>query len=308
VAPRTQESTVAPPLSAWSDSMLAGPASLAPLYAVKVRTEQFVDTSRKVGTNGSVPGQAQRPLPTLVIEPQPQRAGQRFPLLVFGHGLGGEPAEYQALLVAVAARGYVVAAPTFPLTNKRTPGGANLLDEPNQPADMKFVINSMLASSNASSAVVDPTKVAVAGHSLGAITTIDMIGNSCCYDRRVKAAVAIAGSLNVFRPGKLFGSPATPVLFIHGDRDGTVPYALGYSTYQAAKAPKHFLTVLGGGHVFDLQGVAGSRATVAPLVADAMVRFLDAQLGGKGSAAVKGALGDEVKQNPTLLRYESVAK
>lgn len=307
-APTTALTAESAPVGAPA-TVTANVASVpAPLFAITSRTEPFADPSRKLSANGSAPAQLQRPLPTLVIEPKPTTAGQRFALLVFAHGLGGEPAEYRSLLEAVAARGFVVAAPTFPLTNKRTPGGQNLLDEVNQPADIRFVITSLLKPSNASSALIDPAKVAVAGHSLGAITVIDLIGNTCCFDKRVKAAVSIAGSLNVFRPGKLFGTPAVPVLMIHGDKDRTVPYALGYSTYQAAKSPKHFLTIIGGGHVFDLTGVPGSRTTVAPLVVDAMVRFLDAQLNGKGSAAARASLQDEARQQPSLLRYESVVR
>lgn len=39
-----------------------------------------------------------------------------------------------------------------------------------------------------------------------------------------------------------------PKLFIHGDRDPTVPYALGCQVFEAALGPKQFITVPGGGH------------------------------------------------------------
>ncbi|MCU0275232.1 MAG: hypothetical protein MUE34_18565, partial [Acidimicrobiales bacterium] len=39
-----------------------------------------------------------------------------FPLIVFGHGLGGSPAYLEALTEAWAAQGFVVAAPFFPFS------------------------------------------------------------------------------------------------------------------------------------------------------------------------------------------------
>jgi fermentation-respiration switch protein FrsA (DUF1100 family) len=39
-----------------------------------------------------------------------------------------------------------------------------------------------------------------------------------------------------------------PALFIHGDQDDVVPYALGRQLYEAAPNPKEFLTIPGAGH------------------------------------------------------------
>ncbi len=46
-----------------------------------------------------------------------------------------------------SAAGYVVAAPAFPLTSRNVPGGPNAGDVLNQPADMSFLISSMIRAS-----------------------------------------------------------------------------------------------------------------------------------------------------------------
>jgi fermentation-respiration switch protein FrsA (DUF1100 family) len=47
-----------------------------------------------------------------------------------------------------------------------------------------------------------------------------------------------------------------PVLFIHGDRDETIPYWMGKKLFETANQPKFFYTVPGAGHndTFDLGG------------------------------------------------------
>lgn len=286
--------------------------AVATLYPVTVRTESYVDTSRATAPNGATPAQASRALPTTIYQPQGV-AGQRFALFVFSHGLTGEPQSYDALLRGLASRGFVVAAPRFPLTSKRTVGRVNPLDEINQPGDVRFVIDQLLKKGSDTLAVIDASKIAIGGHSLGAITSIDMMTNTCCFDGRVKAVIAVAGTTNFFRPGKQFGAPATPILFIHGDKDPTVPYGLGYSAYQGVKPSKFFLTVIGGGHAFDLQGVPGSQVRVASAIGDSMVAFLQAQLngpsvGGGRDTATETTLTAVAAANPALFRYEDVLR
>jgi poly(3-hydroxybutyrate) depolymerase len=270
-------------------------------YEFTSRTELFEDLSRGTARTSASAATATRKLPTLVITPKAN--GKKFPLFVFGHGLGGEPVLYQPLLEAIAARGYVVAAPTFPLSSRKSPGGPSLFDEPNQPADMSFVITKLLTD-----ATVDPELVVVGGHSLGAITTIDLVANSCCFDKRVDAAVMVAGTANVFTSGALFDSPAVPSLFVHGDKDATVSYALGYSTWKAVLAPKWFLTVNGGDHSFGILGQPTLVAQTGALMVDAMVRFTDSRVKGANGGDSTKALQVAVTANPSLFRLESVAK
>jgi predicted dienelactone hydrolase len=46
----------------------------------------------------------------------PDGVDEQRPLIVYGHGFDGHPRKFTKLLGAWASAGYVVAAPTFPLT------------------------------------------------------------------------------------------------------------------------------------------------------------------------------------------------
>lgn len=270
-------------------------------FEVTSRTLTFEDMTRPTSRTSASAATTTRKLPTLVVSPKV--TNKKFPLFVFSHGLGGEPVLYQSLLEAIAARGYVVAAPTFPLSNRKSPGGPSLFDQPNQPADVSFVITQMLTDS-----AVNPDLVVVGGHSLGAITTVDVVANSCCFDKRVDAAVMVAGTANVFTSGKLFESPAVPTLFLHGEKDATVGYSLGYSTWKALIAPKWFLTVVGGDHSFGIAGQPALLAQTGALMVDAMIRFVDSRVKGANGGDSTKALKVAVDANPSVFRLESVAK
>jgi dienelactone hydrolase len=233
-------------------------------YAVGSRKIVFVDHSRSTQANGSYPGAPDRTIPVLVLYPaagsaggpshpnaKPARRGGPFPLVVFSHGFTASgPAYGEVLLRRIAAHGYVVAAPTFPLSNGAAPGGPLLVDYLNQPDDVTFVITKMLAANRGDGALshlMDPKAVGAMGHSLGAITTLGVTYNRCCLDKRIKAAVPISGIKLPFGSSS-WAWPAVPLLLIHGDHDGTVPYVGSTTAYREAKTPKFLLTLLGAPH------------------------------------------------------------
>ena len=97
---------------------------------------------------------------------------------------------------------------------------------------------------------IDRGDIGVAGHSLGAITTLGVAANSCCLDRRIDAASEWSGALLPFPPGSLFPEATRPFLFVHGESDGTLPYGGSAAGYAQAPAPKAFLTLEDAPHVF----------------------------------------------------------
>jgi fermentation-respiration switch protein FrsA (DUF1100 family) len=232
---------------------------------VGVHTESFVDASRPTDPNKGDPGRPSRTLQTMVLYPAqgepsdrdvpdapPARDGGPFPLIEFSHGFTSNGPTYTLLLRRLVSAGYVVAAPTFPLTSRGAPGGPSIGDFKNQPADVTFVISEMLRLNGDATSVlrgmVDPDKVGVAGHSLGAITTLGVAFNSCCVDKRIKAAVPISGIEAPFPGGRYVYPPGAPLLLIHGDSDATVPYTGSQNAYRAASAPKFLLTLMKGPH------------------------------------------------------------
>lgn len=243
------------------------------VYGVGTRSETLLDERRTTDARGDQPAKATRTLVTQLFYPAdgptdgdpvegapPARSVGPFPLIVFAHGSTVTPALYAPLLESWARAGYVVAAPTFPLSSTQLPGAAS--DLVNQPADVTFVITEILRLSADGSwplaGRVDADRIGVAGHSLGAMTALAVTFNSCCVDKRIKAAVVLAGAESHFA-GTYFSGTRTPILVVHGDADGTVPISEGQRIYADAPPPKAMLTVLGGDHS---EPYAGGRTRV----------------------------------------------
>jgi fermentation-respiration switch protein FrsA (DUF1100 family) len=226
-------------------------------YAVGVRTFNFVDESRPLNVKDNRPDAPRRTIVTNVWYPAagppadtetpdvPAARGP-FPLIVFSHGQTAEPQQYDAPFRLWARAGYVVAAPRHPLTVRGSPSGTITADIQNQPADLSFVITRMHAELPKE---VDIGHVAAAGHSSGAITALGAGFNTCCADDRIDAVVLESVIALPFAGGSYFtGRPAKPVLFFHGDADGTFPIAAGHDVFQTARPPKFFVTIQGGSH------------------------------------------------------------
>jgi dienelactone hydrolase len=224
---RTSPSTTSPTL----------PYAAKPgIYAVGELTETFVDTSR--GTV-SANGQGNSPTRTLVtVIHYPQSDGP-FPLIILAHGQTGHPNKFSQLTTAWASAGFVVAAPVFPLTNNQTAFRTDG-DYVNQPADVSFVIDQMLARSKDHDGPlarrVDKRHIGVAGLSLGGATVYGIAFNSCCRDHRIDAALVMAGILLPYDGAYEF--PSVPLLIIHGNSDprGREPYGM-------ARPPKYLMTI-----------------------------------------------------------------
>jgi dipeptidyl aminopeptidase/acylaminoacyl peptidase len=216
----------------------AAPASVTRHDVTWVDTTRGTDADRSNGT----PAKATRTLNVMTLEPD---TPGRKPLVVFIHGVTASGPAYEAFLRPWAAAGYVVAAPTEPLTSG--PGGwKNIGDYKNQPGDVRFVIDKMLATRPD---VVDAEHVAVAGHSLGAITTIGSTLSSCCIDRRVDAAIEISGMQLPFPNGDFTHLPSVPFLLLHGAADNTVKVSGSDALYAKLPAPAHYLRFDSLGHV-----------------------------------------------------------
>jgi dienelactone hydrolase len=236
----------------------AAPAAQA---AVGLRTLVFVDRSRAIHPrHHSI---QPRTLVTYVRYPAagaaaagdlidaPAAAGRPYPLVVFAHGFDVTPGAYTRLLDAWARAGFVVAAPVFPLLNANAPGGPDESDIVNQPADMSFVITALLkasASSGPLNHLIDPRRIAVAGHSDGAITALAVAYDVHYRDSRVRAAVILSGAElgdGAFRFSR--GSP--PLLAAQGTADQTNLPRNTRQIYLAARDPKFLLQLLGAGHL-----------------------------------------------------------
>ena len=173
-----------------------------PLFSVGLARCTFVDHTRTVLNYSKAPFSVLSTSRTLVTEiryptplvasgpveiagapPATQSGG--YPMIVFAHGYDVTPDTYAQLLDAWTQAGFVVVAPIFPDEKPSAvaaqPGTDTEDDLANEPADLTFVTNAILqASANNTSnchivsGLVEPTEIALAGHSDGA-TAVGML-------------------------------------------------------------------------------------------------------------------------------------
>jgi len=254
---------------------------LAKPFGTARLTDTLVDPNRSTPANGSVAAHPGRTLVTSVWYPTGDRGP--LPLIVFAHGFGTPPDldGYTTILQRWASEGFVVAAPLFPLTRTDAPGGPDLADYVNQPGDVSFVISRLLAASASGAGplrgMINPAEIGVAGHSLGGVTTLGLVANTCCRDPRVKAAVVMSGDSIGFPGGRNDAQRAPPLLLVHGNADPVVPYVSSITAFNAASAPKALLTIEGGGHGSPVDPGGPAFATVVKVTTDFFDRYLRQQ-------------------------------
>jgi len=267
----------------------SGPATARPALGIDERTETFVDAGRTTDAHSTLVGAATRTLPTRIFTPATGQAGRPYPLIVFAHGSGGLGTGYDVLLRTWARAGYVVAAPAFPIAGDDAPAGEWVFDLPKLPGDMSFVIDQVLRLNGDSSSplqgAVDPARIGVAGHSMGAMVGLAIAGNTCCHDARIKAAVILAGRETPYGSGQFWAKIATPLLLVHGDADNNVQYADGRRAYADAPPPRFLLTIVNGNHGGPYTGDMGDPQ--AALVTDATLDFLDQYLHGASDGVAR---------------------
>lgn len=243
-----------------------GPQPVAPVlppgpYAVGVSKLPLVDAGRRIRI-----GRRRLPRPVTtwlrypaagagagVEIPNAPAAGGSLPLIVFAHGFDVTPATYTRLLDAWAAAGYVVAAPVFLLSSSEAPGGADESDVLNQPADVSFVISTLLVASASPSSplhgLIDPTRIAVAGQSDGGVVALLSAYGRRYRDPRIRAAVVLSGSEWSGIGGYAFTPGSAPLLAVQGTSDPINSPSNTYEYFRAARRPKYLLRLLRAKHL-----------------------------------------------------------
>lgn len=233
-----------------------------------VRVFQFIDRSRTIrlpdGTH--VP----RPLVTVVRYPY---TGGAHPLVVFAHGFALTPSAYDRLLRAWASAGFVVAAPVFPLENAHAPGGPTESDLVNEPRDIRVVIDRLLAGPLASD--IDPSKIAVAGHSDGAEAALAAAYDERFRDRRIGAAIIMSGAAFPGMPP--FPRNGPPLLALQGTLDPLNSPATTAAYFRRARRPKFLVWLLGASHRPPYTGEEPQLS----IVERSTIAFLDSYLEGQ---------------------------
>lgn len=218
----------------------------------------YIDRARGTRPCGSFPGSADRRLDVLIWRP----AGEGpFPLVVYCHGTNGMAGESLYLVEALSRAGYVVAAPEFPLTSRAAHTGiaaADVTDAPEQVRDVSFAIDRLLADEVVGSSI-DGGRIALAGHSLGGVTTYFATYGMQCRDPRIRASIPVAASDPVASAlanglgfaGIQHAPVPVPVLFLSAEKDLFARMAgRPGAAFARVEPPKHHVMIARGTHVW----------------------------------------------------------
>lgn len=246
-----------------------------------VEPGRFVTYPRAPGGPVTVP----RTLAVEVLYPRTVHGGSAhsngpFPLVVFGPGYDETPAAYTPLLRSWAAAGFVVAAPTFPLTASTTPGGPlNEADLVNQPADEQYLITRMITAAstagNPLQGLVNPSEVGVTGQSDGGNTALAIGYVGAFRDPRVKAVAVLSGASYPFEDyGDWFPAGSPPLLAVQGTADAINPPGYTNSFFSEAPRPKYLLCLEGAGHLQPYTAVNAYEQVTSSVTIDFFDRWL----------------------------------
>lgn len=242
--------------------------------------------------------------------------GPRPPVLIFSHGFHGCATQSRFLMNAFAAAGYLVLAP-----NHRDAvcngGTARWMDRPTRPFwdfrnwtdatyrdradDIQALVNA-LRTDERLRLRADPSRLGLAGHSLGGYTVLGLGGawNSWKLDG-VRAVLALSPYSHPFIAARTLGKLSAPVMYQGGTFDiGITPELTKRDgAYEQSSAPKYFVEFKGAGHLAwsDIRNVDHGS------IAEYAVAFMDLY--------VKGAPADPLLTHPgaevAALRFKAEA-
>jgi len=222
------------------------------------------------------------------VAPDGPVSGRDLPLVVISHGNGGGPGSHADLALALAAAGYVVAAPMHTGDNyadQSAVGSVSWLSD--RTGQLRATVDYMLGSWQGRDHI-DPERVGAFGFSAGGFTVLTAVGaqpdltiiaRHCAEspefacdllrytksplldsaapavavafvpDARIRAAVVAAPGLGFAMGPQAFGNVSVPIQLWSADQDTNVPYATNTRPAREALGPRaEFHSVPGAGH------------------------------------------------------------
>jgi len=255
---------------------LAGPVSARePEFGIGFRQASWTDASRGIKATMGFAGADTRRLDVMIWYPTPTPGAEpvadaaavagHWPLVLYSHGTNGSPNNAMHIVRDLVRHGYVVAAPAYPLSSLTAFTHIRMSDPSdviNQVKDVRFLIDQLLADPF-TGALVDPQRIGIAGHSLGAVTSYFAVYGGGLRDPRIKA-VALTGPGDPVQTAlsNTMGMALTPhaavsvpVLFLTADKD-VFARTTGqpFAAYERVEGPKFQLLLHGGVHVWFRDG------------------------------------------------------
>jgi predicted dienelactone hydrolase len=211
------------------------------------------------------------------LDAPPRRGNGPYPFLAFSHGYGGGGIGSVFLCEALAARGWIVAAPDHEDRDKavRIRTGAQKIDgvayrrraralaasgrdfdrkaHAYRLDDLALVLDRLMESDEFN-ALVDWNRVAAGGHSLGGFTALGIAGAiEGRRDERVKAVLLFSPGVFMYSKEE-FAAVKVPTMFFLGERElgeerqGTTKSDLAAAAFGAFPSPRYYLEVRGASH------------------------------------------------------------
>jgi predicted dienelactone hydrolase len=172
-----------------------------------------------------------------------------FPIVLFSHGFTGMRLQSTFLTAHLASHGMIVVSTDHPSRDLLNVLGGTAADaSQDATADVLEALDLILAEGDRADGPfdsrVDPTRVAVVGHSAGGATALHVAA-----DARISSYISLASGAFGFGPADPPELPDTPSFFIAGALDAVVPPdERTRPAFQAAPSPSRLWIIDRAGH------------------------------------------------------------